>query len=52
MFHMGDMTCHMLSGLQTRQQWVECWCCQAVLHFLVQRQQVFIRFHLLLQEMV
>ena len=51
-FHLGDMTCHMLSGLQTRQQWVEGWGCQAALDFLVQCQQVLIGFHLLLQEMV
>jgi hypothetical protein len=42
----------MFSGLQARQQGVECWGCQATLDFLVQRQQVLIGFHLLLQEMV
>ena len=42
----------MLSGLEIRQQWVEGWCCQAVLSFLVQCQQMLIRLHLLLQEMI
>jgi hypothetical protein len=42
----------MLSGLQARQQRIECWCCQAALDFLVQHSQVLIGFHLLLQEMV
>jgi hypothetical protein len=36
-FHMGDMTGHMFSGLQTGQQGIEGWCRQAALDFLVQR---------------
>jgi hypothetical protein len=36
-FHMGDMACHMLSGLQTYQQWIEGCCREAALDFLVER---------------
>jgi hypothetical protein len=36
----------LIGDLQTRQHWVEGWCCQVALDFLVQRQQVPIGFHL------
>ena len=45
---------HILVGaLQPRQQWVEGWCCQVALVFLVQRQQgICMNCHILLQEMI
>jgi hypothetical protein len=49
---MGEVTRDMLSGLQTRYQWIKRRCCQAALDVLVQRQQALIGFHLLLQEMI
>jgi hypothetical protein len=43
----------LVGALQPRQQWVEGWCCQVALVFLVQRQQgICINCHILLQEMI